>query len=136
MDFLLQNWTVVLVFIVSGAMLAWPAVQQRSLGVKQLGPQQATMLINRNKPVVLDIREPKDADGGRLPNAIHIPLSELSKRAPELRTMSARPVLVYCSRGQRTLSASRLLSKLGFKEIYGLAGGVRAWTEAHLPLEK
>jgi len=136
MEFLQNNWPLVLVFLVSGGMLLWPIVQQRSLGVRQIGAQQATMLINRNRPVVLDVRETREYEAGHLPNAVHIPLSQLGSRGQELSGMAGRPVLVYCARGQRTLHASRVLARLGFKEIYGLAGGVRAWVDAHLPLEK
>ena len=49
--------------------------------MKDIGTLEATRLINRQNAVLLDVRETKEYEGGRLPNAIHIPLSQLGSRA-------------------------------------------------------
>lgn len=136
MSFLHNNWMLVLVFVASGAMLLWPFVQQRISSVKQLGTLQATRLINDRDPVILDVREAKELDGGRLPNAVHIPLSQLHSRGSELAPLTGRTLIVYCARGNRTALAARALAKLGFKEIFGLRGGMAAWRQAGLPVAK
>ena len=66
----------------------------------------------------------------------HIPLSELASRGGELSKFTSRPLVAYCDRGNKSGSAGSALSKLGFAEVYTLRGGVRAWTEAGLPLAK
>jgi rhodanese-related sulfurtransferase len=73
--------------------------------------------------LVLDVREQKEMDGGKLPNAVHIPLSELDKRIGEIASRAGKPVVAYCARGQRSRGAGAALAKAGFKDIYNLQGG-------------
>ncbi|HET9341081.1 MAG TPA: rhodanese-like domain-containing protein [Casimicrobiaceae bacterium] len=133
--FIEKNWMLITVAFVSGAMLLWPLVQRRFSTMKDVGTHVATQLINRDA-LVLDVREPKEVEGGKLPRAVHIPLSELDKRVGEIAAHASRPVVAYCARGQRSRSAGAALAKAGFKDIYHLTGGLAAWRGAGLPVEK
>jgi rhodanese-related sulfurtransferase len=136
MSFFVNNWQYVLIFLLSGGMLIWPLVQGRFSKMKAVGTVNATQLINRQNAVLLDVREPKEYEGGHLPNAVHIPLSQLAARGSELAKLTSRPVIAYCDRGQRSRAAGAALAKLGFTDIYQLAGGLRAWKDAGLPIAK
>ena len=135
MPFLEKNWWLILAMFVSGAMLLWPILQRRLSPMKDVGNLNVTHLINHQNAVLLDIRETAEFAGGKLPNAIHIPLSQLKDRGVELTKLNARPIVVYCARGMRGRSAGNTLASLGFASIYQLQGGLRAWKEAGLPLE-
>jgi rhodanese-related sulfurtransferase len=93
-------------------------------------------MINTENPIVLDVREPKEYTGGQLPNAMHVPLSQLKDRGGELAKYVARPVIVYCDRGLRGGAAASALGKLGFTRVQSLRGGLRAWRDAGLPVQK
>lgn len=134
--FLTKNWILVLTFVVSGAMLLWPLVSRRLSGARDINTLGATQLINAGNPLLLDLREPKEFDGRTLPNAVHMPLSQLGSRASELAQYVSRPVIAFCDRGQRSRGATSTLEKQGFKEIYNLSGGFRAWRDAGLPVTK
>lgn len=136
MQFVQSNWMLIAVFVTSGAMLVWPLVQRRFSPVQDVNNSETTQLINRRNAVLLDVREPKEFVGGRLPNAIHIPLSELAARVSELGKFVARPVVAYCDTGRRSRAAASALEKAGFKEIYTLQGGFAAWKKDGLPVEK
>jgi len=136
LQFLQNNWPLVLIVLVSGSMLVWPLIGRPLSATREIGAVQATQLINRKDALILDLREAKEYEGGRVPNAMHIPLSQLATRGQELGRFTTRPLIAYCDRGNRSRSAAGALAKLGFKEIYTLRGGVRAWAEAGLPLEK
>jgi rhodanese-related sulfurtransferase len=136
LQFLENNWPLILVMLVSGAMLVWPFIKSRVSAVREIGAMEATALINRRNAVLLDVREPKEYEGGRIPNALHLPQSQLASRGEELKKLTARPVIAYCERGQRSRTAAGALGKLGFNEVYTLRGGLRAWSEAGLPIEK
>jgi rhodanese-related sulfurtransferase len=136
LTFLENNWWLVLVLVVSGAMLIWPALQFRLGPVREVGAIQATQLINRQNALMLDVRETQEYEGGRVPHAVHLPLSQLAGRSAELKKFISRPVIAYCDRGSRSRSAAGKLAKLGFAEVYTLRGGLRAWSEAGLPVEK
>jgi rhodanese-related sulfurtransferase len=136
MQFVQNNWPLILVMVVSGAMLLWPLIGGRLSKVREIGALSATQLINRQNAVLLDLREGKDYAAGHLPNAVHIPLSQLSSRGGELSKLTSRPLIAYCDRGPKSRGAGSALSKLGFAEVYTLRGGVRAWIDAGLPITK
>jgi len=134
--FLVKNWILVLTFVASGAMLVWPLVSKRLSSARDVDTLGVTRLINAGNPLLLDLREPKEFDGRTLPNAVHVPLSQLASRGAELAKYVSRPVVAFCDRGQRSRAAAAVLSKQGFKEIYNLTGGFKAWRDAGLPVTK
>lgn len=135
-EFLEKNWMLVATLVVSGTMLVWPVISRLFSGSREIGTLGVTQLINAKNPLLLDVRETKEIEGGKLPNAVHVPLSELASRGGELSKYVSRPVVAYCERGQRSRTAMALLSKLGFKDIYHLHGGFKAWKDAGLPVQK
>jgi rhodanese-related sulfurtransferase len=136
MAFVYENWLLILVAFVSGAMLVWPLVQRGLSPMKGIGTAEMTRLINSRDALPLDIREPKEFEGGRLPNAVHLPLSQLASRAGELAKHTGKPVVAYDANGSRARMAGSTLAKAGFSEVYHLNGGFRAWKDAGLPVEK
>ena len=135
-DFVTRNWPLVLVFVISGALLLWPLLSRRLTPAREIGTLDATRLLNKENPLVLDVREANEVAGGRLPNALHIPLSQLKDRGGEIAKHAARPVIVYCDRGARSGAAVAALTRLGFTRVQSLRGGMRAWKDAGLPLAK
>ena len=136
MSFLQNNWMLILVLVMSGVMLVWPLVQRRMSPAKDVGNLEATRLINSANAVLVDVRETKEFEGGRLPKAVHIPLSQLDSRGSELARYAGRPIVAYCMSGNRSRMAGRALARLGFADVYHLQGGYRAWKDAGLPVEK
>ena len=70
--------------------------QRRLSPVKDIGNLEATRLINSANALLVDVRETKEFEGGRLPKAVHIPLSQLASRGDELARHAGRPVVAYC----------------------------------------
>jgi len=136
MAFFQENWVLLVVAFVSGAMLVWPLVQRGFSPMKGVGTLAATHLINSRDALLLDLRETKDYQGGRLPNALHLPMSQLESRSAELAKHTSRPVIAYCDNGSRSRAAGTALAKAGFAEVYQLSGGLKAWRDAGLPVEK
>ena len=90
MAFIQTNWMLVLVLVLSGGMLVWPLIQRRFSPVKDIGNLVATRLLNSGDAVLLDVREPKEFDGRRLPNAIHMPYSQLGPHGRARQAGDAR----------------------------------------------
>jgi rhodanese-related sulfurtransferase len=101
-----------------------------------IGPSAAISIINKEKTVLLDVREASETKDGMLNEAIHIPLSALNKRLAELDKYKNDSVLVYCRSGNRSGGVCRTLSNRGFEKVYNLSGGIMAWQDAHLPVQK
>ena len=137
-DFIVNNLALVALFVVSGAMLVWPELSRLGFagGGRLVGTLEATRIMNQNNSLVLDVREAKEFADGRLPRSRHIPLAELAGRVGEIAKFKERPVLLSCQSGARSAGAARALGKAGFTQVYQLKGGIAAWREAGLPIEK
>lgn len=135
MKFIIDNWMLITVAFVSGAMLVWPAVS-RGTGAGTVNPTGAVNLINREKAVVVDVCEPDEFAKGHLPQAHNIPFGQLEEKLPALVKDKALPVILVCASGARSGRAVGLVKKLGYEKAHSLAGGMGAWKEANLPIQK
>ena len=135
-QFVVAQWQLVLIFVLSGAMLLWPLVQRQLGGAAEVGTLRVTQMLNNEKAVILDVREDKEFIEGKLPGAIHIPLSQLKGRLGDLDKYKDRPLIAYCARGQKSRMAATVLGRAGFTKLFNLAGGHKAWKDAGLPLDK
>jgi rhodanese-related sulfurtransferase/rubrerythrin len=75
--------------------------------------------------IILDVRQPWEYEESHLPGARLIPLPQLADAYRELDP--GKPVIVHCAVGGRSRVAAQLLSGLGFKEVYNLTGGIKAF---------
>ena len=92
------------------------------------------MMMSRQRPLVLDVREAEEFAQGHLQGARHLPLSQLDTRLEELQKYRDKPVLVYCQSGARARKACARLGAHSFTQLYQLQGGLQAWRDAKLPL--
>lgn len=77
---------------------------------------------------LLDVRQPGEYETGHIPGSRLIPLPQLQDRLAELDP--AKPTIVYCAVGGRSRVAAQILSGKGFREVYNLSGGIKAWSGA------
>lgn len=78
--------------------------------------------------LLVDVREPFEAEIAQIEGAILIPLGELPARLEELSAHLKRPIVVHCHSGGRSRQACRLLLGEGFEKVENLAGGIDGWT--------
>ncbi|MBK6402569.1 MAG: rhodanese-like domain-containing protein [Rhodocyclaceae bacterium] len=131
MDFVQQNIMWVMAAVISGTMLLVSVARSSGKGVSVT---EATLLINREDAVVLDVRETSEWSAGHIPNARHIALGQLDKHLSELEKFKSRPVIICCASGNRSSSACGTLKRAGFERVFNLSGGLGAWTGAGLPV--
>ena len=134
MQFIVENWMLVLVATSSGAMLLWPALQ----GAANTGltPAGAVQLINREKAVVVDVGDAEEFAAGHVGGAKSIPLKDLEEKLPAMVKNKALPLILVCQRGVRSNQAVTIAKKLGYEKAQALGGGLNAWKAASLPTEK
>lgn len=135
MEFVQNNLLWVGLAVASGTMLLWQIIAGRA-GGPGLSPMQATLMINREDAVVVDVREAAEFAQGHIPNSRHIPLAALGKRVSELDKLKERAIIVNCASGNRSGSACGTLRKHGFTKVFNLSGGISAWDQAGLPITK
>ncbi len=134
MKFLLDNWMLLSVALTSGLMLLVPVI--RGGAAAGLAPAAAVNLINREKAMVVDVCSAQEYAAGHINGARHIPLDELSSRLPEQVKNKSLPLLMVCASGARARKAADTARRLGYPNAQVLAGGLRAWKDANLPVQK
>ena len=135
MKFVIDNWMLLLVAFSSGAMLLWPAIG-KGVGAGGVTPANAVQLMNREKAVVVDVSEAEEFAGGHIVGSKNIPVNELEKRLAETVKNKSVPLILVDPTGARANRALGVAKSLGYDKAQALAGGLAAWKEASLPLEK
>lgn len=84
--------------------------------------------------VVIDVREAGEHRRAHIPGAVNVPLTEVESRLEVIPRDT--PVVVHCKLGSRGALAAKRLHELGFENVHNLAGGIDAWKDAKLPVER
>lgn len=134
MKFIVDNWMLILIALSSGGMLAWPMVRGANAG--SLTAQGAVQLINRQRAVVVDVREPEEFAAGHVTGAKNVPLDQLEQKLPATVKNKTLPLLLVCATGGRAQRAVAMAKKLGYEQAQAVAGGLKSWKDANLPVEK
>jgi glyoxylase-like metal-dependent hydrolase (beta-lactamase superfamily II) len=96
----------------------------------RLTVRQAAAAIAANRDLqVVDVRAPGEHADGALPGAVNLNVTQLRTTLQQLDP--ARPVLVHCAGGYRSIAASSLLEAHGFTDVSDLLGGWSAWAKEH-----
>lgn len=136
-EFVMNNLALVALFLISGVMLFWPEIMKvAGAAGTEVGTLDATRLMNQGNSLVLDVRDEKAYKAGHLPRARHIALGDLQARLGEIAKFKEKPVIVTDRNTTRAAAACRLLRRGGFTNVVALKGGLAAWQQASLPLEK
>ena len=132
MKFIFDNWPLILLAVTSGGLLLWQTVLKGGSGV---GPAEAVRLINREKAVLIDVCEPSEFAAGHAVGSRNIPLASIAG-SKDLPSNKALPLVLLCASGARAGRAAGQLRKAGYEKATVVTGGLPAWREAGLPVEK
>lgn len=134
MKFIIDNWYLFAIAAASGGLLLWPVLQGATL--TGIAPAAAIQLINREKAVVVDVCEATEFAQGHIVGSKNIPLGELEAKLAQAVKNKALPLVLVCQTGARSGRAVAMAKKLGYEQAQSLAGGLKAWKAANLPVEK
>jgi len=132
--FILDNWMLITLALISGALLLVPVLQEASSG--GLSANDAVLLINREKAVVVDVCEPVEFAAGHIVGSKNIPLADLPAKLGAAAKNKGLPLILVCQSGARSARAMASAKTLGYEQVHSLGGGLTAWKSAGLPLEK
>ena len=102
--------------------------------VHDLGPEDVARGLVEGKILIVDVREPREIEMERIAGSVYLPMSMFDPRAipdPEGRT-----VVFSCASGIRSITASEIAQAAGLPYDAHLAGGLKAWKAAGLPVEQ
>jgi len=109
-------------------------LQQTRSEISEIDASHARHRIESGEPVVVDVREQDEWDEGHIPGAVHVPRGHLESRIERLAPDTSRPVVVYCSAGNRSAFAAKTLAELGYEDVVSLAGGFTDWKRNGFPV--
>lgn len=134
LDFLISHWF--LFSLLFGLLLSivWVEAREQAHGVSMLTIQEAVCLMNKQKAVVIDMREKAYYAEGHILHAISVLQKAVEAPDEHLLKYKNKPIILVCQTGQQISKAGINLKKAGFKEVYGLKGGMQAWRDAGFPL--
>ncbi|HZW14056.1 MAG TPA: rhodanese-like domain-containing protein [Noviherbaspirillum sp.] len=90
-------------------------------------PELAAWLADgsRDKPVLLDVREPWEFQTCHIEGSVPMPMQSVPARMQELEEDA--PIVCICHHGARSMSVAAFLERNGFTQVTNLTGGVHAW---------
>ncbi len=132
MNFLIDNWMLLVMALASGLALLLPVLTKGG----GLDPQAMVQLMNRDKAVVIDVCEPDEFARGHVIGAKNLPLGQLEDKLAQVVKNKSAQVIMVCQVGARSARAAASARKLGYENVQSLSGGLRAWTAASMPTEK
>ncbi len=134
LNFLVDNWYWGAAALASGGTLLWMQLKEGNLNAG-LTPTLAVQLINKEKAQVIDVCSAQEYAAGHIAGAKNVPLEQIAsgKGLPSNRGI---PLVVVCASGIRSGKAVAELQKMGYEKAQSLSGGLKAWRDANLPVEK
>lgn len=128
-----QNLLVTGIAVVAAVLLLVPNVRgSRSNG--GISTAEAIQLINRKQAVWVDIRSSEHFQAGHIAQARSLPAASLDQQITALP--KNKPLIVVCDSGRDSKKAAQALRTAGMSEVFILDGGMRAWSQAALPVTK
>ena len=105
-------------------------------GIISVNAQEAQELVKDPAVAILDVRTTQEFEQGHIQGAKLMPVAQINNRINELASLKDRKILIYCHSGNRSRAASRILIKNGFKNVMHFQGGITAWIDAGLAINK
>lgn len=83
---------------------------------------------------LIDVREDNEWDKGHIQNASHLGRGVLERDIVEKFPDKNAELILYCGGGFRSALSAENLQKMGYKNVFSMAGGWRAWKDSNLPI--
>lgn len=134
--FFTQHWELSLLLVVVILAIFIYESWAKVAGPGQISAENAVQLVNHENGVVIDLRDGEVFKQGHIINAVNLPASDLAQKTAVLEKYHQKPVILIHSPGQRLSQVFKFLQQHNFTKVSVLRGGMRAWQEANLPVEK
>lgn len=134
-EFVQGNLILSLVWVGLVVALVLSVIKQKTALYKIVTPTDATVLVNRENGVFVDIRSRDDFRAGHIAGALHVQAKEIkANNAAEIEKYKSTPIILVCKTGQTAMESANVLAKAGFENVNVLKDGLISWNEANLPL--
>ncbi|MDF2183845.1 rhodanese-like domain-containing protein [Grimontia hollisae] len=134
-EFVQANLILSLVWVGLVVALILSVIKQKTAPYKTITPNEATVLVNRENGVFVDIRSRDDYRSGHIAGALHVLAKDIkANNAAEIEKHKSDPIILVCKTGQTAIESANALAKAGYENVNVLKDGLISWNEANLPL--
>ena len=133
LEFAANHTLLVVALSISFFVLVFSELRRKASGLINIDPTAAVTLMN-NDALVIDLRSAESFSRGHIVNAKNIPFDEFDAQKDKIAKFKNKPIVAVCDAGGSSNKAVDSLRKTGFESVYGLKGGMTAWTQAGLPV--
>ncbi len=109
-------------------------VAQAKQNVTEIPAADARKQAEAGDAILIDVREEGDWRAGHAEGATHLSRGVIELEIEEQIPDVTKPIICYCGGGSRSALVAESLQKMGYENVRSLAGGMRAWKEAGLPM--
>jgi len=111
-------------------------IESAKRGIEVVSCEEATHRLEgaEGSPVLIDVREEHEYDLAHIGGAVHICRGTLEMEVEHDHPDRATAMILYCSRGDRSVLAAATLRQLGYSNVASIDGGLHAWREKGLPV--
>jgi rhodanese-related sulfurtransferase len=89
----------------------------------------------RHGAVLVDVREDNEWDAGHAAGAMHMGRGVIERDIVQNYPDKNTALILYCGGGFRSALAADMLQKMGYTNVFSMAGGWKAWKDAGAPVE-
>jgi rhodanese-related sulfurtransferase len=136
LSFIQNHWMLCSAFVAVLIALILEEVKGKIGGMPKISASGATLLINRENAVIVDLRTQPVFATGHILGAINIAYADFDAHLKKVESHKNHTLILVSDNDAHVTSISAKLQKQGFTKLHILAGGVQAWKDAHLPLTK
>ena len=131
-EFIVNHWMLSSAFVVLAFLVLSEQLNHKLSGISPVDSSTAIRMINQEKGIFLDVREPSEFSKESIADSLNIPLANMADDS-SLNDL-AQTIVIICASGQRARNAAKILNGKGFTDVHVLTGGLNTWKEAKLPL--
>lgn len=136
LQFIQNHWMLCSAFGAVLMVLVFEEIRSKMGGIPKISAQTATLLLNRENAITIDLRSQQAFASGHILGAINIVRSDFDAQLKKIEQHKNHTLILVSDNDTDAASIGAKLQKLGFTKIHILSGGILAWKEAHFPLTK
>ena len=108
-------------------------VEDAASRVREVGADEAKAMLDGGQAMLVDVREDSEWQAGHAAGAVHMGRGIIERDIENAVPDKAAKLVLYCGGGYRSALAADNLQKMGYTNVFSMAGGWRAWNEKGFP---
>lgn len=136
LPFIQEHWLLVGLLVAILVAITITEMMHNQFKLSYVTPQQLVEMINRDRCVVVDVRSKNAYADGHIIKSINLPAASVKQQIDKIQDYTDQTLVVVAEQEPEAMKSAKVISYEGFEHVKVLKGGLRAWREEKLPMEK